>query len=91
VTELAQLLVAVYKSKQTAPQTLPLQVLCQIFTSYDKMFTIFDPNVFLLHFPVKQSEGLFLNINQLDALNFIIRLFQASTCFEHMCSTHVEA
>jgi len=29
---------------------------------------------------------LFLNINQLDALNFIISLFQASTCFEHMCS-----
>ena len=25
----------------------------------------------------------FLNINQLDALNFIISLFQASTCFEH--------
>ena len=28
---------------------------------------------------------LFININQLDALNFIISLFQASTCFEHMC------
>ena len=26
---------------------------------------------------------LFLNINQPDALNFIISLFQASTCFEH--------
>ena len=34
---------------------------------------------------------LFLNINQLDALNFIISLFQASTCFGHMCSKHVEA
>ena len=30
---------------------------------------------------------LFLNINQLDALNFIISLFEASTCFEHMCSS----
>jgi len=30
---------------------------------------------------------LLLNINQLDALNFIISLFQASTCFEHMCSS----
>ena len=30
-------------------------------------------------------KNLFLNINQLDALNFIISLFQASTCFEHMC------
>ena len=28
-------------------------------------------------------RDLFININQLDALNFII-LFQASTCFEHM-------
>jgi len=34
---------------------------------------------------------LFLNVNQLDALNFITSLFQASTCFEHMCSKHVEA
>ena len=31
---------------------------------------------------------LFININQLDALNFfIISLSQASTCFEHMCSS----
>ena len=37
------------------------------------------------------SIYLFLNINQLDALNFIISLFHASTCFEHMCSKHVEA
>ena len=26
---------------------------------------------------------VYLNINQLDALNFIMRLFHASTCFEH--------
>ena len=26
---------------------------------------------------------LFININQLDALNFLISLFEASTCFEH--------
>ena len=31
--------------------------------------------------------SIFLNVNQLDALNFIISLFQASTCFEHMCSS----
>ena len=29
----------------------------------------------------------FININQLDALNFLISLFQASTCFENMCSS----
>ena len=30
---------------------------------------------------------LFNNINKLYALNFIISLFQASTRFEHMCSS----
>ena len=30
---------------------------------------------------------LFININELDALNFIISFFQASTCFEHMRSS----
>jgi hypothetical protein len=39
----------------------------------------------------KKLLSLFININQLEALNFIISLFQASTCFEHMCSKHVEA
>jgi len=34
---------------------------------------------------------LFININQLDELNFLISLFQASTCFEHMCTKHVDA
>ena len=34
---------------------------------------------------------VYININQLDALNFIMSLFHASTCFEHMCSKHVEA
>ena len=33
------------------------------------------------------EKSLFINIHQLDALNFIITLFQASTCFEHMCSS----
>ena len=33
------------------------------------------------------SNYLFLNINQLDALNFIMSLFEASACFEHMCSS----
>ena len=35
----------------------------------------------------KQSKHIYLNINQLDALNFIMSLFHASTCFEHMCSS----
>jgi len=32
-------------------------------------------------------ECFYLNINQLDALNFIMSLFHTSTCFEHMCSS----
>ena len=30
---------------------------------------------------------VYLNINQLDALNFMMSLFHASICFEHMCSS----
>ena len=30
---------------------------------------------------------IYLNIKQLDALNIIMSVFHASTCFEHMCST----
>jgi len=31
------------------------------------------------------KQAICLNINQLDALNFIMSLFHASTCFEHTC------
>ena len=31
----------------------------------------------------KLFKRIYLNINQLDALNFIMSLFHASTCFEH--------
>ena len=47
-------------------------------------------NFGLIYF-VTYTVYLFLNINQIDALNFIISLFQASTCFEHVCLKHVEA
>ena len=33
------------------------------------------------------SLSIYLNINQLDALNFIMSLIHASTCFEHKCSS----
>ena len=35
------------------------------------------------YFADRASQYIYLNINQLDALNFKISLFQASTCFEH--------
>ena len=34
----------------------------------------------------KHVNSFYLNVNQLDALKFIMSLFHASTCFEHMCS-----
>ena len=33
------------------------------------------------------SQYIYLNINQLNALNFLMSLIHASTCFEHMCSS----
>ena len=38
------------------------------------------------YFADRASQYIYLNINQLDALNFIMSLFHASTCLEHMCS-----
>ena len=38
----------------------------------------------LLAHHIFHVSGLRVNINQLDALSFIISLFQACTCFEHM-------
>ena len=42
------------------------------------------------HIHMVNYVDLFLNINQLDVLNFTISLFQASACFEHMCSSSGE-
>ena len=39
------------------------------------------------YFADPASQYIYLNINQLDALNFITSLFHASTCFEHKCSS----
>ena len=38
---------------------------------------------FIWYFADSASQYIYLNINQLDALNFIMSLFHASTCFEH--------
>ena len=35
----------------------------------------------------RQMYFIYLNINQLNALTFIMTLFHASTCFEHTCSS----
>ena len=43
--------------------------------------------IFFIYFVGRASQYIYLNINQLDALNFIMSLFHASACFEHMCSS----
>ena len=43
------------------------------------------------YFAARASQYIYLNINQLDALNFIMSLYHASTCFEHMCSSSILA
>ena len=40
-----------------------------------------------VYYKHRQVNDLFININQLDALNFTISLFQVCTCFEYMCSS----
>ena len=51
-------------------------------------FVNFFPQNLNLSYGINSNFSHYLfNINQLDALNFIISLFQASTCFEHMCSS----
>ena len=39
------------------------------------------------YFADRASQYIYLNINQIDAINFVMSLFHASTCFEHMCSS----
>ena len=43
--------------------------------------------IFFLCFADRASQYIYLTIDQLDALNFIMSLFYASTCFEHKCSS----
>jgi len=38
---------------------------------------------YILIFSNRASQYIYRNIRQLDALNFIMSLFHASTCFEH--------
>jgi len=45
------------------------------------------PELIFWYFSDRAYQYIYLNINQLDALNFVMSLFHASTCFEHMCSS----
>ena len=62
--------------------TPPQQKLCCLWENVDKYGTA-----------GRATDDFLSVINQLDAQNFCftVSLFHASTCFEHMCSKHVEA
>ena len=62
-------------------------IICYLcFMQYAWRCTFFYFIFFLFwYFADRASQHIYLNINQLDALNFIKSLFHASTCFEHMC------
>ena len=66
-----------------------IPLLGYLFTTYK--FEITASIIFFLYFADRASQYIYLNINQHDALNFIMSLLHASTCFEHKCSKHVEA
>ena len=53
--------------------------------SHNKLIISTKVNYFTTELTVHQY--LFINIKQLDALNFIISLFQPCTCYEYMCSS----
>ena len=59
-----------------------------LFTSHSKPIINYFDVLLTVHLSIFISV-----INQLGAQNFCftISLFHASTCFEHMCSKHVEA
>jgi len=48
-------------------------------------FYLIEKHSKFLYFADRASQYIYLNINQLEALNFIMSLFHACTCFEHMC------
>ena len=61
---------------------LPYWVCPSVCTLYVKntLYRFF----FYFYFADRASQYTCLNINQLDALNFIMSLLHASTCFEHV-------
>jgi hypothetical protein len=45
------------------------------------------PWFYFLYLADSASQHIYVNINELGALNIIMSLFHASTCFEHTCSS----
>ena len=62
---------------------------CIVFPSTDEGWESLPGHAWWIfwYFADRASQYIHLNINQLDALNFIMNLFHASTCFEHKSSS----
>ena len=68
----------------------PLQEKIQNKRKFTKYIDRYPKMDFMLTGPKDDQRTLcmsYLNIKQLDALNFIMSLFHASTCFGHKCSS----
>jgi len=64
---------------------------CKKLQAYERLrynFSSLDLEMFTMfwYFADRASIYIYVNINQLDALNFMMSLFHASTCFQHLCS-----
>jgi len=55
------------------------------YESLRYMFSGKQYQMLFLFFADHASQYIYLNINKLDALNFIMSIFHASTCFDHTC------
>ena len=62
-------------------------IIVQRDATQSSLFIILQVHSTFWYFADRASQYIYLNINQLDALNFIMSLFHASTCFGHKCSS----
>ena len=75
-----------YKQLSSAALVLSNETVCSKQRSWQITWSGQLPSVHVTtvwYFADRASQYIYLNINQLDALNFIMSLFHASTCFEH--------
>ena len=76
-----------YPSERTIRLLQKILKLALKFTLKCSCMFRFTTIISFLYFADRASQYIYLNINRLDALNFIMSLFHASTCFEQKCSS----
>jgi len=65
---------------------------CKKLQAYERLrnsFSCLGLEIFIMiwYFADHASQYIYLNINQLDALNFLMSSFHACTCFQHIRSS----